>query len=43
MKKRFFLLVSLIALLVVSSAMVAGSFKVKANKENVVAGRLEGR
>jgi hypothetical protein len=43
MKKRIFLLVFLIVLLVVSSAMVAGSFKVKANKENVVAGRLEGR
>jgi len=43
MKKRVFLLVFLIVLLVVSSAMVASSFKVKANKENVVAGRLEGR
>ena len=43
MKKRVLLLVSFIVLLVVSSAMVAGSFKVKANKENVVAGRLEGR
>lgn len=43
MKKRVFLLVFLIVLLAASLAMVAGSFKVKANKENVVAGRLEGR
>lgn len=43
MKKRVFLLVFLIVLLATSLAMVASSFKVKANKENVVAGRLEGK
>lgn len=43
MKKRLFLLVTLTALLVICLAMKPARFRVKTEKENVVAGRLEGK